>query len=37
MTRPIPSPSERIDLIEFLWAGPRGIQPVLFVERHYVH
>ncbi len=32
-----PMPTQRVDLIEFLWASPRGIQPVLFVERRYVH
>jgi hypothetical protein len=26
--------TERIELIEFLWRGPRGVQPVLLTVRH---
>jgi hypothetical protein len=32
-----PTLAERVDLIEFVWTGSVGIQPVLFLERHYLH
>jgi hypothetical protein len=28
--------TEHIDILEFLWATPAGIQPVLYLERHYL-
>ena len=28
--------SVRLDLIEFLWISDSGVQPVLFLERHYL-
>ena len=36
---PVPAPvdtSVRLELIEFVWAGDAGIQPVLYLERHYL-
>jgi hypothetical protein len=35
--RPLDPPTERIRLIEFLWVGSAGIQPVLMVDREYLH
>lgn len=29
--------AERLDLIEFVWSGPVGIQAVLYVERRFLH
>ena len=29
--------SERIVLIEFLWAGSAGEQPVVYLDRSYLH
>jgi hypothetical protein len=27
-------PSEQLRLIEFVWSGSTGVQPVLYLERH---
>ena len=35
----LPAPgaaSVRLELIEFVWSGAAGIQPVLYLERHYL-
>jgi hypothetical protein len=31
------SPSERVRLIEFVWVSPTGVQPVLLIDREYLH
>jgi hypothetical protein len=31
------SQSERVRLIEFVWVSPTGVQPVLLIDREFLH